>query len=88
MDLTGRSLTKRPTSPPASPCTWWASRRTCGWSGGWASASPGWPACSIALIFEKTSTRTRSAFEVAVHDEGGHVTCLGPASRSWATRRR
>jgi ornithine carbamoyltransferase len=32
---------------------------------------------NIALIFEKTSTRTRSAFEVAAHDEGGHVTYLG-----------
>jgi ornithine carbamoyltransferase len=33
---------------------------------------------NIALIFEKTSTRTRSAFEVAAHDEGGHVSYLGP----------
>ena len=33
---------------------------------------------NVALIFEKTSTRTRSAFEVAAHDEGGHVTYLGP----------
>jgi ornithine carbamoyltransferase len=33
---------------------------------------------SVALIFEKTSTRTRSAFEVAAHDEGGHVTYIGP----------
>lgn len=33
---------------------------------------------NIALIFEKTSTRTRSAFEVAAHDQGAHVTYLGP----------
>jgi ornithine carbamoyltransferase len=33
---------------------------------------------NIALIFEKTSTRTRSAFEVAAYDEGGRVTYLGP----------
>ena len=33
---------------------------------------------NIALIFEKTSTETRSAFEVAAHDEGAHVTYLGP----------
>ncbi len=34
---------------------------------------------NIVLLFEKTSTRTRCAFEVAVHDEGGHVTYLDPA---------
>ena len=33
----------------------------------------------IALIFEKTSTRTRCAFEVACHDQGAHVTYLDPA---------
>jgi ornithine carbamoyltransferase len=33
---------------------------------------------SIALIFEKTSTRTRCAFEVAAYDQGAHVTYLGP----------
>ena len=33
---------------------------------------------SIALIFEKTSTRTRRAFEVAAYDQGAHVTYLGP----------
>lgn len=32
----------------------------------------------IALIFEKTSTRTRCAFEVAATDQGAHVTYLGP----------
>ena len=35
---------------------------------------------NIALIFEKASTRTRCAFEVAVHDQGGHVTYIDPAS--------
>lgn len=35
---------------------------------------------NIALIFEKTSTRTRCAFEVAAHDEGAHVTYIDPAS--------
>jgi ornithine carbamoyltransferase len=34
----------------------------------------------IALIFEKTSTRTRCAFEVAAYDQGAHVTYLGPVS--------
>ena len=33
----------------------------------------------IALIFEKTSTRTRSAFEVATYDQGAHVTYLDPS---------
>ena len=33
----------------------------------------------IVLIFEKTSTRKRCAFEVACHDQGAHVTYLDPA---------
>ncbi len=33
---------------------------------------------NVALIFEKTSTRTRCAFEVAAHDQGAHVTYLEP----------
>ena len=34
---------------------------------------------NIVLIFEKTSTRTRCAFEVAAHDQGAHVTYLDPS---------
>ena len=34
---------------------------------------------AIALVFEKTSTRTRAAFEVAAYDQGAHVTYLDPA---------
>lgn len=34
---------------------------------------------NIVLLFEKTSTRTRCAFEVAAHDQGASVTYLGPA---------
>ncbi|MEU6770385.1 ornithine carbamoyltransferase [Streptomyces sp. NPDC046759] len=34
---------------------------------------------NIALIFEKTSTRTRCAFEVAAADQGAHTTCLDPS---------
>lgn len=35
---------------------------------------------NIALIFEKTSTRTRCAFEVAAHDQGANVTYIDPIS--------
>ena len=37
------------------------------------------PGKNIALIFEKTSTRTRCAFEVAAHDLGMHCTYLDPS---------
>ncbi|NDR53448.1 ornithine carbamoyltransferase [Actinomyces sp. 565] len=34
---------------------------------------------NIALIFEKTSTRTRCSFEVGAHDQGAHTTYLDPS---------
>jgi len=34
---------------------------------------------NIVLIFEKDSTRTRCAFEVAAYDQAAHVTFLGPS---------
>ena len=40
----------------------------------------------IALIFEKDSTRTRSAFEVAATDQGAHVTYLGPSGSHIGSR--
>lgn len=40
---------------------------------------PGLRGKNIALIFEKTSTRTRCAFEVAALDQGAGVTYLGPS---------
>lgn len=33
---------------------------------------------NIVLLFQKDSTRTRCAFEVGAHDQGGHVTYIGP----------
>jgi ornithine carbamoyltransferase len=42
--------------------------------------------CNIALIFEKASTRTRCAFEVAAHDQGAHVTYLDPTGSQLGTK--
>lgn len=42
---------------------------------------------NIALIFEKTSTRTRCSFEVAAHDLGMHVTYLDPSGSQIGKRR-
>lgn len=41
---------------------------------------------NIALIFEKSSTRTRCAFETAVYDQGGNVTYLGPSGSQIGTK--
>ena len=41
---------------------------------------------NIALIFEKTSTRTRCAFEVAAYDLGMHVTYLDPVSSQFGAK--
>jgi ornithine carbamoyltransferase len=40
----------------------------------------------IALIFEKSSTRTRVGFEVAAYDQGAHVTYLGPSGTQIGTK--
>jgi ornithine carbamoyltransferase len=41
---------------------------------------------NIALLFEKDSTRTRCAFEVAAYDQGAHVTYLGPSGSQMGTK--
>lgn len=41
---------------------------------------------NIALIFEKESTRTRCAFELAAFDQGAHITYLGPGSTHLGTK--
>ena len=41
---------------------------------------------NIALIFEKASTRTRCAFEVAAYDQAAHVTYLGPSGSQMGTK--
>ena len=41
---------------------------------------------NIALIFEKTSTRTRCAFETVAYDQGAHVTYLGPTGSQIGTK--
>ncbi len=41
---------------------------------------------NIALIFEKSSTRTRCAFDVAAYDQGAHTTYLGPSGSQIGTK--
>ena len=41
---------------------------------------------NIALIFEKSSTRTHCAFEVAAYDQGAHVTYLGPSGSQMGSK--
>jgi ornithine carbamoyltransferase len=41
---------------------------------------------NIALIFEKDSTRTRIAFEIAAYDQGAHVTYFGPTGTHIGTK--
>lgn len=43
---------------------------------------------NIALIFEKTSTRTRCAFEVAAYDQGAQVTYIDPNSSQIGPQRK
>ena len=41
---------------------------------------------NLVMLFEKTSTRTRSSFEVGMQDEGGHATFLGMADNQFGKK--
>lgn len=41
---------------------------------------------TVALLFEKTSTRTRTAFEVGAHDQGAHAVYLGPGETQFGVK--
>jgi len=41
---------------------------------------------NILLIFEKTSSRTRTAFEIGAIEEGAHVTYIGPGSSQFGVK--
>jgi ornithine carbamoyltransferase len=41
---------------------------------------------NIALLFEKTSTRTRSGFEVAAHDQDAHASYMGPGETQFGVK--
>jgi ornithine carbamoyltransferase len=41
---------------------------------------------SVVLLFQKDSTRTRSAFEVGAYDQGAHVTYLGPSGSQFGKK--
>ena len=47
---------------------------------------PGLKGKNIVLIFEKSSTRTRCAFETAAYDQGARVTYLGPSGSQMGTK--
>ena len=64
--------------PRRSSSTWSIWAASCATTRRRASSEQRLAGKNIALIFEKASTRTRSAFEVAAHDEGAHVTYIGP----------
>ena len=79
MDLNGRSLlTVTDLNDKGSSSSWSARPVGCGGDKRRGVTGRQLAGRNVALIFEKTSTRTRCAFEVAAYDEGGHVTYLGP----------